>query len=111
MAPQEEGVISLQEVIGRGFDIADGRNDLVTHYAWTIETSGLKRIQKVTTLPELHDILQILKLPGTAPPTWLTLDPWRDAPPSDGRYIYDEGGSNEWSVVWTKVNYGPGDVN
>jgi len=82
----------------------------MTHYAWTIRASGLQDVQKVTTLPELHDVLQLLKLPGIAPPSWLTMDPWREELSGDGRYVYDEGGSNEWSVVWTKVYYGPGDV-
>ena len=82
----------------------------MTHYAWTIRASGLQDVQKVTTLPELHDVLQLLKLPGIAPPTWLTVDPWREELSGDGRYVYDEGGSDEWSVVWTKVYYGPGDV-
>ena len=82
----------------------------MTHYAWTIKASGLQDVQKVTTLPELHDVLQLLKLPGIAPPTWLTVDPCREELSGDGRYVYDEGGSDEWSVVWTKVYYGPGDV-
>lgn len=80
----------------------------MTHYAWTIKASGLETIQKVTTLPELHDVLQMLKLPGIAPPAWLTMDPWREEPPEDGRYVHNEGGADEWSVVWTKVYYGPG---
>jgi hypothetical protein len=50
----------------------------MTHYAWTIKASGLQDVQKVTTLPELHDVLQLLKLPGIAPPAWLTVDPWRE---------------------------------
>ncbi|MDQ0323563.1 hypothetical protein QO002_005769 [Pararhizobium capsulatum DSM 1112] len=81
----------------------------MTHHAWTIGSGDRDDVQKVTTLPELHDVLHMLKLPGLALPAWLTMDPWRDKPPADGRYVFNEGGSNEWSVVWTKVTYGPGD--
>lgn len=81
----------------------------MTHYAWTIKEGGQQDVQKVTTLPELYDVLQMLKLPGIAPPAWLTMDPWRDELPSDGRFVCNEGCANEWSVVWTKVAYGPGD--
>jgi hypothetical protein len=81
----------------------------MTHYAWTIKTHDRQDIEKVTTLPELYDILQMLKLPGTAPPHWLTIDPWRDKIPGHGHYAHNEGGSDEWSLIWTKVDYGPGD--
>lgn len=81
----------------------------MTHYAWTLKTCGRQDIEKVTTLPELYDILQMLKLPGVAPPRWLTIDPWRDKIPGHGRYTHNEGGSDEWSLIWTKVDYGPGD--
>ena len=40
----------------------------MTHYAWTIRVHGWHDLQKVTTLAELHDILEILELPGVAPP-------------------------------------------
>ena len=75
----------------------------MTRYAWTIKAHGRQDIRKITTLPELHDILQILKLPGIAPPDWVNMDAWSDEPSEHGHYIRNEGSKDEWSLTWTKV--------
>lgn len=82
-----------------------GRDErAMTHYAWTIKVQGWHDLQKVTTLAELHDILDILQLPGIAPPDWVIMDAWGAEVAGHGRYIHDEGGRNEWSLSWTTVD-------
>ncbi len=76
----------------------------MAHYAWKIKANGRRAIRRVTTLPELHDTLQILRLPGIAPPEWVIKDALRDQRGSRGRYVHNEGGRDEWSLVWTKVD-------
>lgn len=79
----------------------------MAHYAWTIKTHGRRAVRRVTTLPELHDVLQILKLPGIAPPEWVIKAAWRDQRGERGRYVHNEGGKDEWSLTWTKVGDTP----
>jgi hypothetical protein len=79
----------------------------MTHYAWTIRVHGWHDLQKVTTLAELHDILEILELPGVAPADWVTMDAWSNEIKGHGRYTHDEGGKDEWSISWTTVDDAP----
>lgn len=77
----------------------------MTHYAWTIRVHGWHDLQKVTTLAELHDILDMLELPGIAPPHWAIMD--SGSVTGHGRYTHDEGGKDEWSISWTLVDDAP----
>jgi hypothetical protein len=79
----------------------------MAHYAWKIKANGRRAIRRVTTLPELHDTLQTLNLPGIAPPEWVIKDAWRDQRAGHGRYVHNEGGRDEWSLIWTKDDDGP----
>ncbi len=76
----------------------------MTHYAWTIRVHGWHDIQKVTTLTELHDILQTLELPGTAPPDWVLMGAWSEEVAGRGRYTHNKGCKDEWSLTRTKVD-------
>lgn len=73
----------------------------MTHYAWTIEAKGRQPIKKVTTVREMEDVLRILDLPGVAPPDWVLLEAGHD---EHGSYTHNEGGDDEWSLKWTKVD-------
>lgn len=79
----------------------------MTHYAWTIKVHGWHDLQKVTTLAELRDILEILELPGTAPPDWVVMGAWNDEVAGRGRYTHNKGCKDEWSLTWTKVDDAP----
>ncbi len=81
----------------------------MSHYAWTIKARGRQDIQKVTTLAELHDILQILELPGLAPPDWVITGAESNEIAGHGHYIQNEGGKDEWSLAWTKLDNVPED--
>lgn len=73
----------------------------MTIYAWTIKVPGRKDVQHVTDLAELCDYLRVMDLPGIAPPEFVTID----AEVSDhGTYTHGEGGMDEWSLTWTKVD-------
>ena len=66
----------------------------MTHYAWTRRVRGRRALQKVPTLAELHDISDMLVLPGIAPPdcsSW-TLGAAKAA--GNGRYIHDRVPAN-----------------
>ncbi len=76
----------------------------MTFYAWTIKHRGREEIKHVTTLAELFDILRILKLPGLAPPGFLLPD---GEIADHGHYTHNEGGSDEWSLIWTKIDETP----
>lgn len=76
----------------------------MTHYAWTIRVHGWHDLQKVTTLAELRDILDILELPGIAPPDWVIMDSGSNEVAGHGRYTHNEGGKDEWSISWTLVD-------
>lgn len=78
----------------------------MTHYAWTIKVPGRQDIQGVTTLSELLDNLQILNLPGIAPPDWLNMDVDSDLA-SHGEFVHNEGSIDEWSLIWTEVDETP----
>ena len=75
----------------------------MTHYAWTIRARGRRDILRVTTLAEMQGNLRILELPGLAPPDWFIGDGWSDDIPDQGHYTHNEGGKDEWSLTWTKV--------
>ncbi|CAN7601806.1 hypothetical protein LJR235_004409 [Pararhizobium sp. LjRoot235] len=76
----------------------------MTHYAWTIKARGRQDIKNVTTLAGIYDVLRIIDLPGFAPPEFVTMG----AEISDhGHYTYNEGGDDEWSLIWTKVDDAP----
>ncbi len=76
----------------------------MTRYAWTIKAPGRQDIRKATTLAELCDVLRVLDLPGLAPPEFITID----MEVSDlGTYHRDEGGGDEWSLTWTKIDDTP----
>lgn len=79
----------------------------MTHYAWTIRVHGWHDLQKVTTLADLHDILQILELPGIAPPDWLVMGIWSDEIAWHGRYTHNKGCKDEWTLTWAKVDDAP----
>jgi hypothetical protein len=81
----------------------------MTHYAWTIRVPGWHDLQKVTTLAELRDILEILELPGVAPPDWVIMGAWSDEVKGHGRYTHEVGGKEEWSISWTTVDDEPAD--
>ncbi|WP_075293329.1 hypothetical protein [Pararhizobium arenae] len=72
----------------------------MTHYAWTIEAKGRLPIKKVTILEGLHVVLRVLGRPGFFPLDW----PAAEVGISDhGKYTYDEGGVDKWSLTWTRV--------
>lgn len=73
----------------------------MTHYAWTIEAKGRQPINKVTTAREMKDLLRILDLPGVSPPDWVLIEAGHD---EHGRYTHNEGGDDEWSLKWTKLD-------
>jgi sulfur carrier protein ThiS len=75
----------------------------MTHYAWTIKARGRPDIRKVTTLAELLDILQVLNLPGLAPPDWVIMEVDGDVA-SHGHFVHSEGSKDEWSLTWTKLD-------
>lgn len=77
----------------------------MTHYAWTIRARGRRDIERVTTLAEMQGNLRILELPGVAPPDWVIGDVWTDDIPEHGQYTHNEGGKDEWSLSWTKVDW------
>jgi hypothetical protein len=77
----------------------------MTHYAWTVRARGRQDIQRVTTLAEMQETLRILELPGVAPPDWIVANIWSDNIPAHGQYTHDEGGKDEWSLIWTKVDW------
>lgn len=76
----------------------------MTHYAWTIKFRGREDIRHVTTLAGLHDALRALDLPGLAPPAFAT--PSGEIP-DHGYYTHNEGGSDEWSLTWTRIDDTP----
>ena len=80
----------------------------MTHYAWTIKVPGGQDIQDVTTLSELLDVLQMLSLPGIAPPHWQNMDVNSDLA-NHGEFVHNEGSIDEWSLIWTKMDEAPGD--
>ncbi|WP_426231979.1 hypothetical protein [Pararhizobium sp. DWP3-4] len=72
----------------------------MTLYAWTISKPGRQDIKKVSDLDELREYLRVLDLPGVAPPEFVSLD----AEVHDhGTYTHN-GGMDEWSMTWTKVD-------
>ncbi|KQY26705.1 hypothetical protein [Rhizobium sp. Root482] len=74
------------------------------HYAWTITAVGRQAIRKVTTAEELEDMMRILKLPRVALAQFVALavDVFEH-----GTYTHNEGGNDEWSLRWMKID-GPG---
>ncbi|MCV9960366.1 hypothetical protein OIU34_00505 [Pararhizobium sp. BT-229] len=76
----------------------------MTHYAWTIKAPGRQEIRKVTTLAELCDVLRVLDLPAIEPPEFVTVDMEVF---DHGTYHHDEGGEDEWSLTWTKIDDTP----
>jgi hypothetical protein len=81
----------------------------MTHYAWTLRARGRQDIQKVTTLAEMQDTLMTLELPGVSSPDWIVSNASKHNVPGHGHFTHNEGGADEWSLTWTKVDYGPGD--
>lgn len=76
----------------------------MTYYAWIIKARGRQDIKHVTTLAGIYDVLRVVELPGFAPPEWLTID----AEIADhGHYTHNEGGKDEWSLAWTKIDDTP----
>ena len=72
-----------------------------THYAWTIRYPGRQDIQKVTTVDGLENTLRILQLPGLAPAEFVTIEVEAS---HRGTYTHNQGGDDEWSLTWTKVD-------
>lgn len=81
----------------------------MTHYAWTLRARGRQDIQKVTTLAEMQDTLTMLELPGVISLDWIVSNAPKHNVPGHGHFTHNEGGADEWSLTWTKVDYGPGD--
>jgi hypothetical protein len=76
----------------------------MNHYAWTIKYRGHEDIRHVTTLAGLFDVLRALELPGLAPPAFVVSD---GEIPDHGHYTHNEGGSDEWSLTWTRIDDTP----
>ncbi|WEZ84633.1 hypothetical protein P6U16_08695 [Rhizobium sp. 32-5/1] len=52
-------------------------------------------------IAEMVDVLRILDLEGVAPAEFVTIEVEVS---EHGTYIHNQGGDDEWSLTWTKVD-------